>query len=140
MMHLGTKHRDTKDIDLAMIAKLSKEELEDRGYKTYYEKGKEITYTPRGIKVDIYTNDIGEILVEIVYSTSVNFSGKNRNVKVACVEVLLVAKHRAGRDQDIEDVQNLCRIKGKLINWTLLEKIAKSTEISQIKTVVNAFP
>ena len=139
MVQLRTKHRRTRDIDLAMVAKLSKEELEAKGYRTYYEKGKEITYTPRNIKVDIFTKDVSRIPIETVYSTSVSFSGKNRTIKVACVEVLLIAKHRAARPQDIEDLQNLCKNKGKSINWTLLEEIAETTEMSEIKTVVNAF-
>ena len=139
MLHLGTRHRRTQDIDLAMVTKLSNEEMETRGYRKYYEKGKDVIYTPRGIKVGIYTKDVSGIRIETVYNTSVSFGGKNRTIKVACVEVLLVAKHRAARPQDIEDLQNLCKNKGKSINWTLLEEIAEATEISEIKTVVNAF-
>ena len=139
MVQLGTKHRRTRDIDLAMLAKLSKEELEAKGYRKYHEKGKDVTYTPRGVKVDMYTEDVSGIPIETVYHSSVSFGGKNRIINVACVEVLLVAKHRAARPQDVEDLQNLCKNKGKSINWTLLEKIAESTEISEIETVVNAF-
>jgi len=139
MMHLGTRHRRTQDIDLAMVTKLSDEELETRGYRKYFEKRKYVTYTPRRIKVDIYTEDVSGIPVETVYTTSLNFTGKNRIIKVACIEVLLVAKHRAARPQDVEDLQNLCKNKGKSINWALLAKIAKPTEVSEIKTVVSAF-
>lgn len=137
--HIGYRSRGTEDIDLAMSTILSEEELEKRGYRKYYENNKWVTRTPRGIKVDIYTEDVGRIPISTIYETATEITGKNRKIKVACIEVLLITKHRAGRAQDIEDLQNLCRIRGKKLNWSLLQQIANDTEIAEIRNVVNAF-
>lgn len=46
--------RESEDIDIVMVTPITDEELDARGYKTRREGRKEVTRTPRGVKVDIY--------------------------------------------------------------------------------------
>ncbi len=77
LSYLGWRHRATRDLDFAMAAKLSKEELDQRGYRTFIEGRKEVTYSPRGFKVDIYTNDINEIPIHTVVAMAKEILIKN---------------------------------------------------------------
>jgi hypothetical protein len=56
-----------------------------------------------------------------------------------CLEALLIAKMRASRPQDIEDVQTLCRRLGKTIRWNIVETLATPMESAELKNVVSAF-
>lgn len=139
--HLRWRHRSTSDIDIAMTIKLTKEELENRGYRTYNEGGKEVTRTPRGFKIDIYTNDVSRIPVDIVHKTAVDIAIGNSKIKIASLEVMLVAKLRAmrpSRPQDKEDFNTLCEMQGKNIDFEKLSAIATEMEITTIKSTAAA--
>lgn len=138
LAHLGWKYRRTHDFDIAMAVKLEKEELEKRGYKTFREGGKEVVRSPRGYKVDIYTEDVNEIPVRTVMTTAAEIPLKNEKIRVVAIEVLFVAKLRTARPQDMEDLRELCKKHGNSINWAFLRELASGTEISTIEQMVRA--
>ena len=117
--HIGT-HRRTLDIDIALASSITEEELEKLGYHLWPESGKEVRRTPHGVKVDIYRNDVSGIPVAQIFETAVIKRVGSNEIKVMCLEALLIAKQRAGRPQDIADVQELCRRKGRSIEWKIV--------------------
>ncbi len=138
LSYLGWRHRATRDIDFAMATKLTKEELDQRGYRTFIEGRKEVTYSPRGFKVDIYTNDINEIPIHTVVATAKEIFIKNDKITMACLEVMLVSKLRAARPQDIEDFSRLCETNSKDVDWNVLNNMATQVEVSRIRESIRA--
>lgn len=142
LFHLGWRHRRTRDINIALATNLRedalKEELERQGYRTFQEGRKEVVRSPRGYKVDIYTEDVSGIPLDTVFDTAQVFSTLGGNVKAASLEVLLLAKLRAGRPQDMEDLRDLCKRKGDSVDWQVLQQIATKVELSTIKQSVTA--
>jgi hypothetical protein len=143
--HLNWRHRTTRDFDIAMATTLTKEqlkeELEKKGYRTFQERGKEVIYSPRNAKVDIYTKDVSGILIDKIYSTAKEVLLGNYKIRVASPEVMLVAKLRAmrpSRPQDKDDFTRLCIECGKSIDWKTLERIATEMEVSTIKESIRA--
>ena len=136
--HLRWRHRSTSDVDIAMTVQLTRDELEKRGYRTYNEGGKEVIRTPRGYKIDIYTNDVSGIPVDTVYDTAIEVSIGKSKIKVACKEVMLIAKLRAMRPQDKEDFITLCTTYGESLDWDILEAIGTEMEVLTIKQSVRA--
>ena len=130
--------RESQDIDFAIVKSISNEELEQKGYKTRLEGKKEITRTPRGVKIDIYRYDVSGIPIKTISDTSIEVQEGKAKIRVIGLEALLVAKNRAQRDQDIEDIKELVRRKYKQINYDTLKSITKSdTEYSTILTTIN---
>lgn len=130
--------RESEDIDFAIVKPITNEELDARGYKTYTEGRKEITRTPRGMKVDIYKHDVSRIPIKVIRDTSIEIQEGKAKVRVIGLEALLVAKHRAQRDQDTEDIRELVRRKHKQIRLDVLRKITESdVEYAQIQTAIN---
>lgn len=115
-----------------------KEKLEQLGYRRFPERGKQVVRSPRGRKVDIYTHDVSGITIDTIYTTAKEIHMQNDTIKVTCVEVLSVAKLRASRPQDIEDIRELCKRHGKSIDWELLKNISTPIELSNIKQTVIA--
>lgn len=138
LAHLGWKYRQTRDFDIAMATRLTKEQLEDLGYRTFTEGGKEVIRSPRGFKVDIYTEDVNDIPVNTIMTTALEISLQNEKIRVATIEILLVAKLRASRPQDRDDLRELCKKHGNSINWTFLKELTSGTEISVIEQAVRA--
>lgn len=129
--------RESRDLDFAVAKPLSDEFLNSKGYNKFIENRKEIWRTPRGVKIDIYTKDVSKIPIEIIIRTAKDAKVGNKTVKVIGLEALIVAKHRAQRDADIDDLRLLARQKSKEINWELLKTVAKDdTEYQNIKTSI----
>lgn len=135
--HIGP-YRRTHDIDLALATPLSDEEFERLGYRIFRESGKKVIMTKEGVKLDVYTRDVSGIPVTVVFETAVSKRVGSGEVKVMCLEALLIAKMRASRPQDIEDIQTLCRRLGKTIDWDIIDKLAASVESAELKNVVSA--
>jgi len=141
LSYLGWRYRSTRDLDIAMASKLTKDQLEQRGYTIFPERGKEVIRSPRGYKIDIYTNDVSDIPIGIVFNTAREVLIGNDTIKVASLELLLVAKLRAmrpSRPQDREDFNKLCEKNGKSIDWKALNEIAKEIEVFRIRESVMA--
>lgn len=130
--------RESQDIDFAVIKPISNEELEEKNYKTRQEGRKQVTRTPRGVKTDIFSHDVSGIPIDVIKDTSVEIQEDKSKVRVIGLEALLVAKHRAQRDQDVEDIKELVRRKHKSINFEVLKQITQSNvEYEQIITSIN---
>lgn len=130
--------RKSQDIDFAAVKPISSEELEEKNYKTQQEGRKEITRTPRGIKIDIFRHDVSGIPIDVIKDTSIEIQEGKAKIRVIGLEALLVAKQRAQRDQDVEDIKELVRRKYKSINFEVLKQITQSdVEYEQIMTSIN---
>lgn len=134
--------RESQDIDFALEKPLSKKELNDKGYNQFPRSGKLEWFTPRGIKIDMYTKDVSKIPIDIVIKTSKNFPINKAGdiVRVIGLEPLIVAKHRAQRDADVEDLQALAKSRFKEIRWDVLEEVAKDRhEFDSVRTTMTYF-
>lgn len=127
------KTRESRDLDFAVASGLSREEaIKKGGYTTHIENNKEVTRTPRQVKVDIYDEDVSEIPVEVIANTAKSIQvdkTRGTTLKVACIEALIVSKHRASRHnrpQDNEDLYELAQEKFDEIDWNLLKDMTKS--------------
>jgi predicted nucleotidyltransferase len=136
--HVGP-YRRTRDIDLALTTPMSDEAFEELGYRIFEENGKKVIRTREGVKLDVYTRDVSGIPVSDVFKTAVVKRVGSGEIRVICLEALLIAKMRASRPQDIEDVQILCRRLGKTMRWNVLDAVATSVESAELKNVVSAF-
>jgi hypothetical protein len=74
---------------------LSDEDFESLGYRIFQESGKKVIMTGEGVKLDVYTRDISGIPVSVVFETAVEKRVGFGEVKVMCLEALLIAKMRA---------------------------------------------
>lgn len=131
--------RESRDIDFALEKPLSNKELTDKGYNQFSRNGKLEWFTPRGIKIDMFTRDVSKIPIDVIIKTSKNFTvGKAGDlVRVIGLEPLIVAKHRAQRDADVEDLQALARSRFKEIRWDVLEMVAKDKhEFDSVRTTM----
>jgi hypothetical protein len=139
MLHTK-KGRESRDLDFAVAIPLSNQFLEDRGYFVHKEKGKDVRRTPRGFKIDIYSRDLNGIPVEIIAKTAVEIlvnRKKNWTVKASSLEVLLISKHRAGRNQDTYDLKLLAQERFNDINWKTMKGLTMDeTEFQAIKTAL----
>lgn len=89
------RSRTSHDIDVALTMDTSREDLIGLGY-TPVEGKRDSWDSPRGIKVDIYRNDVSGIPVsEIVRTATILNKGTKKEVKVACLEFLIIAKYRS---------------------------------------------
>jgi len=137
--HTG-RGRQTHDIDFALASPMSDEELENRGYVAYDESGKKVRRSPRGVRVDIYTEDVSGIEVSLISRTAESKSlAKGGTIRIICLEALLLAKLRANRPsrpQDAQDIQELVFYRGKKIDWNIFEQLgANATELSRLKQI-----
>lgn len=126
------KTRESQDLDFAVASGLSREDaIKKGGYTKRVENKKEVIRTPRNVKVDIYDEDVSDIPVEILANTAKNIQvdKKGTILRVACIEALIVSKHRASRHsrpQDNEDLYELAQEKFHEIDWNLLKSMTKS--------------
>ena len=136
--YLYTKDlRESQDLDFAMEKPVSNEELWNLNYKNEFRNGKEIWYTPRGIKIDRYTKDVSKIPLKLIVENSkyIQVSKKGEKIRTMGLESLIVAKHRAGREQDSEDLSAIAHTKYNEIKWEILREIAGDEhEYNQIKS------
>ena len=130
--------RESEDIDFAIVKPITNEELDVKGYKTLVEGKKEITRTPRGVKIDIFRHDVSRIPIDVIRDTSAEVQEGKSRIRVIGLEALLVAKHRAQRDQDVEDIKDLIQRKHRQIRLDVLRQITESeVEYSSIQTTIN---
>jgi len=90
------------------------------------------------LKIDIYKGSLNGFSVKEIANQSVKVEArKDKWIKVAKLEMLILMKHRAGI---VTDVQALVRNRYSSINWKYLETIAKDdVEGKEIKNVARAF-
>ncbi len=131
------RFRRTKDIDLVMAGPLSESRLSALGYRKRQGSGKS-WYTPRGIQADFYTRDVGGMPVDWILKTSVPVKVGKKEIRVICLEGLILAKHRAGRSQDVADLRQLIERRGGSIKWELMNQIGTDLEIAELRKVVEA--
>ena len=134
-----SNYRTTKDIDLAIAAPLDEQKLVRLGYTRWSESKGTSWLSPRGVKIDFYTRDVGQIPVTWILDNAVQVRlGKKKEIGVICLEGLILAKHRAGRTTDIADLRQLLTHRGRNINWTLMAEIAEPLEIAELKKISRA--
>ena len=130
-----SNYRTTGDIDLA-IAALDEQELVRLEYTRWSESKGTSWLSPRGIKVDFYTRDVGRIPVSWILDNAVQVKlGKNKEIRVMRLEGLILAKHRAGRTTDIADLRQLLTHRGSTIEWELMAKIASAAELAELQRI-----
>ncbi|MFN3655297.1 MAG: nucleotidyltransferase [Candidatus Nitrosotenuis sp.] len=90
------------------------------------------------MKIDIFRDDVSGIPINVIKDTSVEIQEGKAKIRVIGIEALLVAKQRAQRDQDVEDIKELVRRKYKSINFEVLKQITQSdVEYEQIMNSIN---
>ncbi len=130
--------RSTRDIDIALATPKTDEEFEKLGYRIYQERGKKIVRTRNGIKIDVYTKNVSGIPVRDIFASALTVRKAGTAIRIICLEALLLAKMRAGRPQDNEDLRRLCMLRGKTIRWDLVESMARSLEVVRLRQYVTA--
>ncbi|MGI0006729.1 MAG: DUF6036 family nucleotidyltransferase [Nitrosotalea sp.] len=120
--------RESADLDFAPVRDLTDEFLKEKEYFQFEENGKLVRRTPRGYKIDIFTRDVSGIPLSDVIRTAVDISlgKKGKTLKIASLETLIVAKHRAARFQDADDLRTMATRKFKEIDWQSLERLTNS--------------
>lgn len=143
-LHTKNKSRVTSDLDFAVASPLLDGYLEEKEYTKRQEHGNTVIRTPRHFKIDIYDKDVGDIPVQDIINTAKIVSiGKNKGrgiVKIANLEVLIVAKHKSPREQDHADLYDIAKTKFSEIDWTSLQALIKSDyKFQEIKTTMNQY-
>jgi hypothetical protein len=131
--------RSTRDIDIALARPKTDEEFEELGYQVYQERRKKVIRTRNGIKIDVYTKDVSGIPIREIFASALTVRKGDSPIKIMCLEGLLLAKMRAGRPQDNDDIRQLCKLRGKGIRWDLIESMARGLEAIQLRQYVSAF-
>ena len=131
--------RSTRDIDIALATPKTEEEFEKLGYNTYQERGKKVIRTRNGIKMDVYTTDVSGIPVREIFASALTVRKADYPIKIICLEALLLAKMRAGRPQDNDDIRQLCKLRGKAVRWDMIESMVRGLEAVQLRQYVSAF-
>ena len=130
--------RRTRDIDLALATPMTDEKFERLGYGVFNEGGKKVIRTRQGVKMDICTKDVSGIPVQQIFATAVAIRAGGSLVRIMCLEALLLAKMRAGRPQDNDDIRQLCRLRGKAIRWEVVDSMARNLEGTELRGYVKA--
>ena len=132
-------YRESKDLDFVVEKPVSKKALNDKGYNQFERNGKLEWFSPRGIKLDIYSRDVSGIPVRKIIDTAIEFpAGRSKErIRVMSLESLIVAKHRAQRAGDVEDLHIIANTKSRDIRWDLLRTFTKSKhEYDSIRTTI----
>ena len=140
MLHTNEQHQ-SQDLDFVVAEQISNDEYLEKGYKIDLQKDKKIS--PRGFKIDVYDkHDFNEMSLEYIIETAavIPVDKKGTTVNAISLEGLIVSKYRAGRDQDIEDLQRLAIRCNSKINWNEIAKLAKNdVEYSNIKQAIQFY-
>jgi predicted nucleotidyltransferase len=142
LLHIGkTRARESRDLDFAIAYDISDESLFDKKYIKYPRSGKTEYYSPRGFKLDIYTTDLNHVPVSAIVDTANKFTlDRYKTVKAASLEMLIILKYDANREQDNDDLHRLAVAKPRDINWEVLESLVNSYseyEFDDIKRNMN---
>lgn len=135
------RNRITRDLDFAIASKVTRDELAMKGYRILQERGKEVTRSPRGYKIDIFDRDVSGIPVETIFQTSKVIGKSGTMIKIASLEVLIVAKHTASsasRPQDDDDLYYIAQTNFKKINEELLRQLVDDYKFQDIMTTMKA--
>lgn len=124
---LHTKEgRSSEDLDFALTTELSDETLLDKRYIKLRDK-RDSWQTPRHFKVDFFRKDVGEIPIKSILDMSTMISVDTKNtLRVISLECLIVAKSRADRPTDREDLRLLAKKRFNEIDWDIIKSISKS--------------
>ncbi len=118
--------RSSEDLDFALTTELSDEALLDKGYIKFRDK-RDTWQTPRYFKVDFFRKDVGEIPIRSILNMSTIIPVDSKNtLRVISLECLIVAKSRANRPTDREDLRLLAKKKFDDIDWDVIKSISKS--------------
>lgn len=91
------------------------------------------------MELDVYARDVSRIIITDVFRISVTKRVRGSEIRVMGLEALLIARMRASRPQDIQDLHELCKRLGKNVKWNAVAELAKPEEIAQLKTVVSLY-
>jgi len=118
--------RSSEDLDFALTTELSDDALLDKGYIKLRDK-RDSWQTPRHFKVDFFRKDVGEIPIKSILdmSTIIQVDTKN-TLRVISLECLIVAKSRANRSTDREDLRLLAKKRFNETDWDIIKLISKS--------------
>ncbi len=140
MLHTD-EQRQSKDLDFVVAEQISNDEFLDKGYKIDLQKGRK--FTPRGYKIDVYDKrDFNKIPLDYVIETAavIPVDNKGTTLNAISLEGLIISKFRAGRDQDIEDLQRLAIRCSSRINWDEIKHLAKNdAEYSNIEQAIHLY-
>ncbi|MHB8545777.1 MAG: DUF6036 family nucleotidyltransferase [Nitrosotalea sp.] len=118
--------RSSEDLDFALTSELSVDILLDKGYIKLRDK-RDSWQTPRHFKIDFFRKDVGEIPIKSILDTSIIIQVDTKNtLKVISLECLIVAKSRADRPTDREDLRLLAKKRFNEIDWDIIKSISKS--------------
>jgi predicted nucleotidyltransferase len=142
LLHIGKgRARESRDLDFAIAHHISEESLFEKGYRKYPRSGKTEYYSPREFKLDIYTTDISHVPVSTVIDTANEFIlDRYKRVRAASLEMLIILKYDANREQDNDDLHRLAVTKLQDINWEVLQSLANTYseyEFDDIKRNMN---
>ncbi len=130
--YMHTKNRrNSQDIDFVVKTPISDDALISKGYKKSI-TGKQPWFSPRGIKIDIYHGDIPGVSYPWVMKNSVTHSvNTTESLRTLGLESLVIAKHKASRDQDVEDLTDIAKRRYKDIDWNVVEQITGDQFVAQ---------
>ena len=128
LLHIGKgRARESRDLDFAIAHPISEESLFEKGYRKYPRSGKTEYYSPREFKLDIYTTDISQVPISAIVDTANKFTlDRYKTVKAASLEMLIILKYDANRDQDNDDLHRIAVAKLRDINWEVLQSLVNS--------------
>jgi hypothetical protein len=137
LAHLGWSYRRTTDLDIAVevAGEVDEKRLLELGYLKDTQTGD--WYTPRNVKIDIYTDELNGFSVDEIARDAVEVEARRGVcIRVTRLEMLILMKHRASL---VSDVQALVSHKYESVDWQYLESITKDgVEFQEIKNVGRA--
>jgi hypothetical protein len=95
-------------------------------------------YAPRGTQVDFYTRDLGKISVDWIRKTAIPVRIGKKEIRVISLEGLIIAKHRAGRTQDVANLKELMTKHSRNIRWDVMGEVGTDLEIAELRRVARA--
>lgn len=112
MLHTK-RSRTSNDVDIVLVTDISHDDLIELGYIPVKRK-RDSWYSPRGIKVDIYRENVSGIPISDIEKDKIVFNADtNKEIKCASLEFLILAKYRSFnasyRPNDREDLKAMLR-------------------------------
>ena len=139
MLHTD-EHRQSLDLDFVVAEQIPDDEFLGKGYRI---DSHGVKFTPRGYKIDVYhERDLNGMRLEDIIKTAarITVDRKETVVNAISLERLVVAKFRAGRDLDIDDLKRLAIRCGSKIEWNEIRRLAKSnTEYTLIRQAIRLY-
>lgn len=122
------EQRHSEDLDFVVAGQITKEQFLDKGY--YVDPHTDEKFTPRRYKIDVYQNrNLNDIPLNYIINTASSIIlGKDATVRAISLEGLITSKYRAGRDQDIRDLQQLAFRCSSNIGWNEIQNLSKNQE------------